>query len=95
MVQYSYVVIVNGNPCRDRGMVGECFGLVWGPVSVTGWIAVVICGLDALLRDRGCGDWLVRMRRVDAQCVAVVRVRPYGCDGKGDGPSANSSSELL
>ncbi len=34
----------NGKQCRERGMAGECLGLAWGPVSVTGWIAVVISG---------------------------------------------------
>ncbi len=49
MVQYGNVVNENGKQCRDRGMVGECLGLAWGPVSVTGWIAVVISG------ERGSG----------------------------------------
>ncbi len=46
----------------------------------------------------GCGELLVRVRR-DVPCDAVVRKLPYrvrhGCDGKGDGPSNISSSDLL
>ncbi len=102
---HGNVVNENEKHCRDRGMVGECLGLAWGPVSVIGWIVVVIicergkglvrpCSGLGAIRVRGCGKLLVRVR-----CDAVVRMRPYGvrhgCNGKGDVPSTISSSELL
>ncbi len=101
------VVNEKGKQCRDRGIVGEFFrnGMGTGECD---WLdcrgergrgLVMPCSGMGTIRDRGCGELLVRVRRVDVRCDAVVRMRSYGvrhgCDGKGDGPSTISSSELL
>ncbi len=76
---------------------GECDWLVI--IYERGRGLVMPCSGLGAIRVRGCGKLLVRVRRVDVRCDAVVHMRPYGvrhgCDGKGYGPSTISSSELL